>query len=218
MTNLRIFTLLALKKLARKTATTIERAHSSLIGHRISNHVGEIAKMWKTEMIYLIIKTKKFKWFSNVNNKIPFLYQILHVSQLHHDIIEKYDIKYLCLNFEKSVEKNKVGGRNFKSMIGSETTTIQFREVTWLIHRKKVSRNTFVADLLKIKVKKWNRLKLPMLFEVTSSDDIFKFWVIFDKVMLWVFISRKLKKTKKNPSKIFSLVAFQICNFPLSLI
>ena len=72
---------------------------------------------------------------------------------------------------------------------------------------KEFSRNTFVADLLKIKVKKWNRSKLPMLFEVTSSDDIFKFWVIFDKVMLWVFIPRKLqKKNKKNKKTIKNLL------------
>ena len=115
--------------------------------------------------------------------------------------MEKYGIKYLCLNFEKSAEKNNVGSGNFKSMFGSETTTIQFRGVTWLIHTKKFSRNTFVADLLKIKVKKWNRSKLPMLFEVTSSDDIIKFWVIFDKVMLWVFIPRKLKKKQKKTIK-----------------
>ena len=37
---------------------------------------------------------------------------------------------------------------------------------------------------------------------------IFKFWVIFDKVM-----SVYSQKIAKNPSKIFFLVPFQICKF-----
>ena len=126
--------------------------------------------MRKTQAIYLIIKTQKFKWFLNGNKKLPLVYQILHVSQLHHDVIEIYHVKYLCLNSGKSVEKNKVESHNFKSMFGSKTTTTQFSEVAWLIQRKKVSTNIFVAHLYKIKLEKLNLSKLPMLFEVTSFD------------------------------------------------
>ena len=55
--------------------------------------------MWKAQTIYLIIKTRKFNRFFNGHSKLPFLWQILHVSHLQHDVIEIYDVKYLCLNF-----------------------------------------------------------------------------------------------------------------------
>ena len=45
---------------------------------------------------------------------------------------------------------------------------------------------------------------------------IFKFWVIFDKVMS--AYSQKIEKKKKNPSKMFLLVPFEISNFSLSLV
>ena len=74
--------------------------------------------MWRAQTIYLIIKTRKFDWLFNGHSKLSFLQQILHVSHLQHDVIEIYNIKYLCLNFGKYVEKNKVKSRNLKSMFG----------------------------------------------------------------------------------------------------
>ena len=78
---------------------------------------------------------------------MPLRHQILLVSQLDRNVTEIDDVKYLCVNSGKSVEKkNKVERRNFKSMFGSKTSTTQFTEVTRLIHRKKVSRNTLSAE------------------------------------------------------------------------
>ena len=74
--------------------------------------------MWKTQTIYLIIRTQKFKWFLTDNNKLPLFYQVLHVSQLHNDFIAIYDVKYLCLISRNSVEKKKVERRSFRSMFG----------------------------------------------------------------------------------------------------
>ena len=48
-----------------------------------------------------------FKWFLNGNNKIPLRHQILLVSQLDRNVIEIYDVKYLCVNSGKSVEKKQ---------------------------------------------------------------------------------------------------------------
>ena len=61
--------------------------------------------------------------------------------------------RYLCLISRKSIEKKR-------------SKVAQNREMIWLIWGKKVFVNTFVADLLKIKVQKWNRSKLPIRFEV----------------------------------------------------
>ena len=57
-----------------------------------------------------------------------FFYQVLPVSQLHHDGIAIYDVKYLYLISRKSFEKKKVESRKFKSMFGLKTNTTQFRE------------------------------------------------------------------------------------------
>ena len=129
--------------------------------------------MWKTQTIYLILKTRKFEWFLTGNNKLPLFYQVLHVSQMHYDAIAIYDVKYLCLISHKSVEKNKVESPGFKSIFESKASTTQLREATWLICRKEVTRNTFLAELSKVVIEKRNRSKLPMRFEVMSSDGIY---------------------------------------------
>lgn len=74
----------------------------------------------------------------------------------------QYDFKYIHLVSGKSVGKKRVESLNFTSLLGSKTTETQFRKVIILIHGKKIFRNTFVADSLKIKVEKWNSSKLPM--------------------------------------------------------
>ena len=63
--------------------------------------------MWKTQTMYLIMKTQKLIWFLSDNDKLHFFFQVLHVSQLHLDVIAIYDIKYLYLISHKSVEKTK---------------------------------------------------------------------------------------------------------------
>ena len=53
-------------------------------------------------------------------------------------------------------------------MLGSNTTTMQFREVT--DYRTKTSRNTFAAEFFKIKIEKVESFEVTLLFEVTPSD------------------------------------------------
>ena len=65
----------------------------------------------------------------NGNNKLPLLYQILHVSQLHHDIIPLYYIKYFFLISCQTVGKEMAESRNFKSMLGSKINIMQLKEI-----------------------------------------------------------------------------------------
>ena len=73
--------------------------------------------MWKTQTVHPILKTHKFEWFLTGNNKLPLLYQVLHVSEMHYDAIAIYDVKYLCLISHKSVEKNKVESPGFNQYL-----------------------------------------------------------------------------------------------------
>ena len=67
-----------------------------------------------------------------------FFYQVLPVSQLHHDVIAIHGVRYLYLISRKSFEKTKVESRKvksmkkvesrkFKSMFELKTNTTQFR-------------------------------------------------------------------------------------------
>ena len=128
--------------------------------------------MWKTQTIYLIIKTQRFKWFLDGNNKLHLLYQIVDISKLHHDVIEICDVKYLCLNFCKSVEKNNVESRNFKSILGRRSANAI--QGSHMANPQKESFQKYIrCRVMEDQNRKVNRLKLPMLFEVTLSDGMY---------------------------------------------
>ena len=126
--------------------------------------------MWKPQKIYLLIKTQKFKWFVNGSNKLPlscqfFCFFLTTTSWYHRSIWRQI---FMC-DFPQICWKEKVQKSYFwvNVWVKDQHNAIQGSHMTDL--RKKISRNTFIAELLKIKVEKWNCWKLTMRFEVTPS-------------------------------------------------